>query len=313
MNPTSSLPVTIEPARPEDLEPAFRLIFSRPHDEDVEARVANALQLVRRGELDSAGILVARGERGLIGALVCQLSPGASGLLWPPQVLATANRTWIEDQLLLRAVSWLRQQGAKLGQTLLEPLDHPLAEPLLRHGFRHITNLWYMRHTLSPLPRYSERVQELVFRPYEKSDPRLFHETLLRTYEGSTDCPEVNGIRTVEEIIAGHQAQETFNPERWHLLLEGGCPVGVLLIAEVPDWHGWDLAYLGVVPEARRRGLGRAATVHVLREAWKAKQVQVTLSVDTRNQAAWNLYRELGFLPFDQRQVYLAVWNSSAS
>ena len=33
----------------------------------------------------------------------------------------------------------------------------------------------------------------------------------------------------------------------------------------------------------------------------------MTLSVDVRNQAAWNLYRSAGFEAYDQRAVYLSI------
>ena len=39
---------------------------------------------------------------------------------------------------------------------------------------------------------------------------------------------------------------------------DGGRPVGVLLLNEDREQDGWDVSYVGVVPEARRRGCGRA-------------------------------------------------------
>jgi len=35
---------------------------------------------------------------------------------------------------------------------------------------------------------------------------------------------------------------------------------------------------------------------------------RVTLSVDGRNLPALQLYRDLGFAPYDRREVYLAIW-----
>jgi ribosomal protein S18 acetylase RimI-like enzyme len=43
-------------------------------------------------------------------------------------------------------------------------------------------------------------------------------------------------------------------------------------------------------------------------EARVAEAPQLTLSVDVRNRPAWELYRRLGFEPFEQREVFLAVW-----
>src|SRR5947209_4426696 len=75
------------PARANELAPALRLIFRNSPAEERDARVANALEMIRQGSLDAAGVLVARGLSGLRGAMVCSSIPGAAGLVWPPQVL----------------------------------------------------------------------------------------------------------------------------------------------------------------------------------------------------------------------------------
>ena len=150
---------------------------------------------------------------------------------------------------------------------------------------------------------------ELTHQTYLSCHRELFHQTLMRSYEQTRDCPEVNGVRTLDEIIEGHRAQGCYDPTRWWLALQAGEPVGVLLMAEVSEWQGWDLSYVGVVPEARGRGIGREITCKALRDARAAGTTQLTLAVDTRNCPAWNLYLDLGFEAFDRREVYLAIWN----
>jgi ribosomal-protein-alanine N-acetyltransferase len=76
----------------------------------------------------------------------------------------------------------------------------------------------------------------------------------------------------------------------------------------MPESGDWEVAYVGVVPEARRRGVGRELMLHALVEARAAGVARLTLSVDARNQPAWALYRGLGFDPYDRRAVFLAVW-----
>src|SRR5207237_1563992 len=131
---------------------------------------------------------------------------------------------------------------------------------------------------------------------------------LLRTYEGTQDCPEITGVRTAEEIIAGHRAQGKHDPRRWWVALAGGRPVGVLLLCEVPEWAAWDVAYVGVVPEARGRGYGRELMHRAVAEARADGVARLTLSVDVRNRRAWELYKGLGFEPHDRREGFLAIW-----
>lgn len=299
----------VAPVRPEELAPAFQLVFQHAPAEDREARVANALRMVRAGELDPAGVLIAKRGGESFGVIVCLLVPGASGLVWPPQVLAGAWQTDLEDQLVQRATSWLQSRGAKLAQAFLKPADVHLARPLERNGFEHITSLWYMRCQLSADARRAADNSQVRCDTYRNANRRLFQETMLRSYDGTLDCPEVNGVRTMEEIIAGHRAQGVYTPDRWWLAWHEETPVGVLLLAEVPEWNSWDVSYVGVVPEARRHGFGRQLMAKAFHQANRAGARQLTLSVDARNQPARELYRTLGFEDFEKREVFLAIWS----
>jgi ribosomal protein S18 acetylase RimI-like enzyme len=220
------------------------------------------------------------------------------------------QRLAVEDALVQRASAWLRGSGARLAQTLLPPTDAPQAEPLLRNGFRHVTRLWYMLH---PAPENVPALDgRLTYESYARlPEPALLARVLQRTYEATQDCPEVTGVRTMDEVIEGHRAQGKYDPERWWLVRHGGEPIGVLLLTEMPEWASLDVAYVGVVPGARGRGFGRAIMGWALREAALSGIGRVTLSVDARNEPAWRLYRRLGFEAQDEREVYLALWGAA--
>jgi ribosomal protein S18 acetylase RimI-like enzyme len=301
-----SASVTVTSPRPDEQAEAFRLIFQHLPETEREPRVVNACKLLERGELEADGLFVVRGERSLRGAIVCTTAPGAGGLIWPPQS-TTGEPPAVEDELIRRACDWLRRRGAKLAQTLLPPDEFPIGASLLRNGFAHVTTLWYMRHTLELSAVLLSKGEQLTYRPYPRASD-LFHETLLRTYDGTADCPEISGVRTIEEVIAGHRAQGDHDPQRWWLALRADQPVGVLLLTRMTDWEGWDVSYVGVVPEARRQGVGAELMRKALLEAKSAGAGQMTLSVDARNKAAWELYRRLEFEPFEQREVLLAIW-----
>lgn len=305
----SSLPL-VESARVEERAAALRLILQHLPADEREARLATALRLAERGELDPGGIQVIRKNGKVAGAILCQSIAGAGGLLWPPQMMPSTRQNEGEDQLVRHATIWLQQRGAKLGQALLASGEAHLAIPLERNGFVHITRLSYLRHSLRRLPSGDHR---LTFQPYAHCAPQWFHQTLVRTYEDTLDCPEVNGVRSLDEVLAGHRAQGVYDPGRWWLVHEREQRVGVLLLMEVPEWSAWEVAYIGVVPEARRRGVGRAMLLHALIEARAAGAPWVTLSVDDRNRPALQLYRSLGFEVYDQREVYLAVWDRTPS
>jgi ribosomal protein S18 acetylase RimI-like enzyme len=306
MEPTPA----VEPARPEERAEALRLLFGDLPPGEREQRVASALRLLDAGELDPDGILVERSADGPAGVLVCLPVPGASALFWPPRSVPDACRTDREDRLVAHGLRRVRGRGAKLAQALLAPDETPLATPLERNGFRHVTRLWYLARDLDLPVLPLAAPSRLDYRPYDPDRPSAFHQTLVRTYEGTRDCPEVNGVRTVEEVIAGHRAQGRFDPDRWWLATDGGRPAGVLLTIELPESGDWDVSYVGVVPEARRSGFGRELLLKGLTEAKAAGAGRVTLSVDARNDPALHLYRGLGFSPYDRREVYLALGGS---
>jgi ribosomal protein S18 acetylase RimI-like enzyme len=299
---------TVASVQPDELAPAFEMIFRLHPEAERRTRVANALNLVRQGDLISEGIWVARRGKRLSGAMVCLPLVGASALVWPPQVLAGVESREAEDLLMQRAGDWMRGRGVKLAQALLTAEESHLAPPLVRNGFTHITSLCYLRHHLHFNTASLPAEESLTYRAYPTVSPEVFQQTLGRTYEGTLDCPEVNGVRTLEEVLAGHRASSLHDPKRWWLALDGNKPVGVLLATASAETHGWDLAYVGVIPEARGRGVGRELVRKVLFEARAADAECVTLSVDTRNRPAWKLYLALGFEPDDRREVYLAVW-----
>jgi ribosomal protein S18 acetylase RimI-like enzyme len=298
--------VVIEPARREEIAAAFRLLFQHLDEEDRETRVANALKMLRDKELNPGGALVARADGHLQGALFCQSAAGASGLLWPPQTQPMNNRE-VEDQLIDHACRLLADHGAKLVQSLLTLEETSLGTSLERNGFAHITQLWYMRHDLEIPAELLQQTDHLDYVSYASGEHTHFHQTLFRTYEATQDCPEVNGVREIEEVIAGHKSQGRHDPETWWLASHRGRPVGVLLLGEMADLKSWELLYLGVVPEARRQGFGRELARKAMWEARAAEAPQLTLSVDARNQPALHLYKEVGFEAYDQREVYLRI------
>jgi ribosomal protein S18 acetylase RimI-like enzyme len=293
--------------QPHEYEPAFNLLLRHFDERERGRRIARAVELIRQGAIDPHGLFVLREGTRLVGAIMCEPVAGAAGLLWPPIVVDCSPE--LEDLLVVHAVAWIRQQGARLGQCLMPPDDAYLARPLLRHGFDRVTTLAYLfidRFPSSTSPARSGS-WPLTFGTYDPARPGEFHEALTSSYSETLDCPEVNGVRTVEEVVQGHQAQG-FDPQRWWLARQEGKPVGVLITSAEADGESWDLGYMGVVPSARRRGYGEEMLHKVFHEASAAGAGRITLCVDERNTPACRLYERMGFQVCDHRAVFLAIW-----
>jgi mycothiol synthase len=295
----------ISTAAPADWLAAFELALQHLSAEQRPARVHNALSMLSKGAIDPGGIFLVRAGSALRGVQVCISLPGASGLFWLPK--SKPHDPALEERLVQHALDWLRRGGAKLAQAILSPLESVDAGPLLRRGFRSLTSLHYFEHPLQMLP--PSLAARLHYCTYSEANRDVFHATLQRTYEGTLDCPELNGMRTLDEVIAGHKAQGEFHPERWWLAFEGDNPIGVAIMTDVPDLGAWDLSYVGLVPAARRQGLGRELVGRLLHFAHKARAPKLLLAVDRRNQPALQLYRSLGFVSGEYREVYLHFWD----
>lgn len=298
---------TPTPALPEEQADAFRLLFQRLGPDEQSQRVHAALTLIHSGELNPEGIFVLRDAGQVDAVFVCLPVPGASALVWPP--IARDGSREREDLLVRHALAWLRTRGTRLAQALLSAEEAPLSAALERNGFAHVTDLLYLGHDLA-LPLDALRAPgRLRFLTYDPAQPAVFHQTLLLTYEATLDCPEVAGVRTIDEVIEGHRAQGRFDPRRWWLACDDTGPVGVILLTELTESGSWEVSYMGVVPHARCRGYGREMLLHALVEARAGGAPRLTLSVDRRNEPAARLYRRVGFEPHDCRGVYLAIWD----
>ena len=93
------------------------------------------------------------------------------------------------------------------------------------------------------------------------------------------------GLLGVHHSDASAATTQTCGASAYRLSLQSltGPPRADLTIritTAMPELDGWDLAYLGVVEEARGRGIGREMTLKALFEAKTAEVRQLTLSVD---------------------------------
>jgi ribosomal protein S18 acetylase RimI-like enzyme len=121
----------------------------------------------------------------------------------------------------------------------------------------------------------------------------VFRDILLRSHEESLDCPELNLLRTADEVLAGY-LECASELSTWWLAYLVDEPVGVLLMLRN------ELTFVGVVPERRQQGIGRA-----LLESAVELTRPLTLIVDARNAPALQLYSSVGFAIVGAREVFL--------
>ncbi len=115
-----------------------------------------------------------------------------------------------------------------------------------------------------------------------------------RTLEGTSDVPALQEALPASEILASYRPGAGDPPPRWYRAEAGGEPVGCLLLNPLAD-GALELKYMGVVPEARGKGLGRALMRRAVLEAAQGGFPRMTVLVDETNAPAKAVYLGQGF------------------
>lgn len=299
------------PARAE----ALSLLYRRAPSGLRPDLVASALAEEATGRVDLSGLWVARRRGRVVGVLLTQTLAGRVAAVWAPEVELTWGRAPLAASLVRAALTSLRDQGIRLAQALLDGASPPRgAVDLTRGGLPRVTELVYMGRDASARQSPLPGPPRFDWRPYSPETAAEFAEVLRSTYVGSLDMPELEGVRSLEDVLEGHRAAGRFDPGRWQVgrLLGEPDASAVLLLSDIPDRDAWEVTYLGLTPAARGRGLGREAIAYALTMA-RPHAARLELAVDIRNPPADRLYRAAGFVPFDRRAVHLAMLDRPTS
>ncbi len=309
---SSSRPIS--PCPPELRAEALGVLYRRVPTTLRSQLVAGALAEAEAGRVDLSGLWVARRRGRLLGALLTQPLAGRAAAVWAPEVDTSWGRAALASALIRGALDDLRVRGFRIAQALVDAsAPRTAAVDLVRGGLPKITVLTYMhRDTARPigLTLARPRAPSFEWRPYGPETEAEFRDVLQATYAGSLDMPELEGIRSLDDVMASHRAAGRFDPSRWRVGTLPGEPetAAILLLSEVPDRPAWEIAYLGLTPPARGRGLGRSALAYALDLA-RPNVPRLELAVDDRNHPARHLYDVAGFIPFDRRMVHLSILN----
>jgi mycothiol synthase len=204
-----------------------------------------------------------------------------------------------------------RSRGISLVQSLTELDVGQTAEALALASFRHIADLLYLVSLKSSFPDAAPR-SPLSFTPCTVPDDRRLLSVVQRTYRGTLDCPSLNGVRSIEEVVQGYQSTSIFSPQLWSIATLGANDIGCSLLAEHPAHGNLELVYIGVAPEYRGRGFGLEM---VRRAQWIAKSrklERVVLAVDAANYPALQMYAAAGFVGWDRRSVWVHLLDRGA-
>jgi len=275
------------PAHASETDDALALVLGSPNSPASMAQIGEFKQFAHQREIDLRELWVFGSGNRLAWAVLPIYSPGRTILLLTPSELPRqGDVSPLVDAVCLAAAS----RGVHLAQLLADPSDGQLQQTFNRSGFIHIAELLYLQSALRRVPAPPRMAEGLSWQTYSDQSHPLFCRAILRSYIQSLDCPALAGLRDIEDIVAGHRSSGEFDPQYWHVLLDAEEPIGVVLLTRVPRVEMAELVYLGVVPEARGRGIGDVMMKQAL---WGVSQMglqRLTVAVDARNAPALKLY-----------------------
>lgn len=200
-----------------------------------------------------------------------------------------------------------------LVQALLDPRHVVESTALRRAGFRPLATLTSMERPIARSSRGADAATPALppnaaLQSFDDSpDARRALAALLEaTYADTLDCPGLAGMRSAAEILEGHRRGGRFDPTLWTVLRLDGADAGALLLNAAPHLQALELVYLGLVPAARGRGLGRMLIERAISIAAARGVRSVMLAVDEENAPAQRLYRAAGFRRHARRAAL--VW-----
>lgn len=246
----------------------------------------------------------ARRGRRCCAAAMALPTAGRVGML----VVSPLGAVDVEHDAVIRVLQRVGDAALAGKMAFVQALTNPDAEAdravLERAGFARLTELLYLSCDPAEAAVAVAADDALSWRTYGAFDDAELADVIDQTYEASGDCPALSGLRSMDDVIAGHKAGGTFRPAWWALAYCDQRPAGVVLANEAGGDKA-EVVYMGVVPAFRGRGVGAALVGWAARQARAAGMERLSLAVDTDNACARSVYARFGFAVERRRVVHV--------
>jgi len=283
---------------------ALWLLFSATPREFRTALIAATLGSVNRGEAELTGFFEAKRGQQLVATIWGNLLAGHAALVWPPQRIEGEDAN-TSQRLLETLHLHLQQNDVSLAQAVLQSEDQEGIEALLGCGYQQAAELLYMACQRAQLDREEPVCAELQFEAFSEDKLDRLARVVKATYEATMDCPTLNGVRDMDDVLTGYRATGVYDPQHWFIVRHDGKDIGCLLLADHPRDEQMELVYMGIVPQGRGRQWGQIISRYAQWVAHRTLRQRLVLAVDEANQPARFMYEAAGFTVFDRRRVLL--------
>ncbi|GAB6185863.1 GNAT family N-acetyltransferase [Thermopirellula anaerolimosa] len=295
--------ITVHAGKGERLGRAIELICTQYPEEHREDHFRFLSSHLRKAPPGTSGVLHIERQGRLIAAIMWTIYPGKIAILSVPGI-ETASDMPVVSTLYRDVVERLSATTAELIFTSLTDNQSPFVEPLQAAGFEYLTRLVYLAALGSSFPT-EEPSTPYVFAPLNQTSQVGFADIVEATYQGTLDCPQLNGIRRTSDVLASYRATSPYSPDLWFTVTRAGRPVGCLILADHADTNQMELVYMGLIREERGRGRGADMVRFAQWLAQSRGRDALLLAVDMGNYPAIKTYQRLGFRQLEERVVFI--------
>ncbi|MBN2293189.1 MAG: GNAT family N-acetyltransferase [Pirellulales bacterium] len=309
---SDQLDYQIETPPPTRVVEALRLVFRDLPEKERVAQVQEHLNIYPNDNENTCPqykkiLLGAYRQDCLVAAVLAQIQAGRTAVVWPPR-LAEDEPQAPADAILQSLCEQLERNNLSMVHCLLETVS-PTDDTILREaGFEPLAKLLYMLSSRDDFPEarplQSNPEEQLDFEPYDYSNHVRLARIVEKTYEKTLDCPRLNNVRHIEDVLDGYRDTGDFSPSRWLIVRHQGKDIGCLLLADHPDHDSTELVYMGIIPSARGRDRGKQITQYAQWLTAELNRQRLVLAVDDKNQPAIEMYTSVGFRAWERRIIY---------
>jgi ribosomal protein S18 acetylase RimI-like enzyme len=282
--------------------------FSRP-----SSSVQTFLDYAKRYRFDVSRQLLAEADNSVIGYALVLINHGATATVFLPEKFSDESLSsfqTVSTNLLKHFISQIDTLDLAIIQAMTSDPDKDSIKPFFSAGFTKLCDLQIMESDGRNIPP-SVLIPDTEWVSYSEKNETSFATMIIQTYEETKDCPAINGLRTADEILSGHRYCGIFQPTAWWILRYKHENAGIVLMNSTEeDPLRLELVYMGLMPWARGKGLGKSLLSHGFDLAKKLNKKIIRLAVDNANTPAIELYRKFGFYRV-ATQTVLVVLNEN--
>ncbi len=289
---------------PESIWQLLRWIhFELPDEEfamllaDIEPRISRQSQL--------APMEIVEGRSRVVAAYFIQLEGSVATL---GGLRTKVGRELLAGELIDEYFRKLQAAGIAQVQALVDSKDVAAKLAMLHSSFRQVTTV---RHLLFDLripfsqTNFSRLASNYSLRPACEFTRERVDQLVDETFQATLDCPDLDGLRTSAEVVGGLLEAKPWDENLpWWVLCQGSTPVGCSFVNPHPK-SIYELAYVGLVPSVRGRGLGRLLVEAAMADCSRHGGEYLATAVDIQNWPACHIYRSLRFSELRELGVWL--------